>query len=323
MFMGLQRVTGRRSAGASITVDTMYQRVKNMIGKRFTGGPSDSPSDPLRLSSFPFLSGDTFRAMAGSVWEGGRVEPQRGFSQRVLFAEAEPTFGVSQLGELIEAHGHVNDRESLVVVIHNGDTPPTTDTLVELTKRVRRVYCVNVLDDIDGVTPIPIGLENAWHNKNGRLRYYLDRPARPVSVDDYDHLVMSSFSVGTNPSRRQPVADLMATSRHSYQGMAWKSGEFRDVISRSLFVVSPPGNGADTHRTWEAIYLGAIPVVDKASLASSFTDHLPILAVESYEEFVEMSDDQLFGTYLELRKRPTDRAYAPYWAGEIVGSGGA
>ena len=315
--------TNRQKICASITVEAMYRRVKKALAKRFLVSPSNAPTETLRLSSFPFLSGDTFRAMAGTVWEEGAVKHERDFSRSVVFVEADTALSVDQLDKLIESNQHLQDPEAVALIIHNGDTPPDQNTLAQFTKRATRVYSVNVLDDIDGVTPIPIGLENVWHNKSGRLRYYLDRPIRPVAVDDYDHLVVSSFSVGTNRAKRQPVADLMAASRHGHQGMVWKSGEFREVISRSLFVVSPPGNGADAHRTWEAIYLGAIPVVDRTSLASSLTGNLPILAVESYEEFVEMSDDELFETYLELRKRPTEKAYAPYWVSQILGKQGA
>ena len=297
----------------------MYRRVKKTIAKCLQLTPDSLLENKLRLSSFPFLSGDTFRAMAGVVWEEGRVASERDFSDNVVFVEADTALSIDQLDSLIDEHKGLTNPPSLVLIIHNGDVPPTTDTLAGFTKRAREVFCVNVLDDIDGVTPIPIGLENSWHNKSGRLRYYLDRPRRSVAVDDYDHLVVSSFSVGTNRAKREPVAALMNASRHGHQGMVWKSGEFREVISRSLFVISPPGNGNDAHRTWESVYLGAVPVVERTSLASSLVGSLPILAVETYEEFLDMSNDQLLTTYQTLRQRPVDKAYAPYWVKQIMG----
>ena len=36
---------------------------------------------------------------------------------------------------------------------------------------------------------------------------------------------------------------------------------YRQLLLRSKYVLSPPGNGPDCHRTWESIYLGAIPIV--------------------------------------------------------------
>ena len=49
-------------------------------------------------------------------------------------------------------------------------------------------------------------------------------------------------------------------------------------------MMSPPGNGVDCHRTWEAIALGAVPVVLRSALASTLVDAAPIVAVTSWEE---------------------------------------
>jgi hypothetical protein len=36
------------------------------------------------------------------------------------------------------------------------------------------------------------------------------------------------------------------------------------------FVVSPPGNGIDCHRTWESLYLGSIPIVKASACMKAF-----------------------------------------------------
>jgi hypothetical protein len=65
-------------------------------------------------------------------------------------------------------------------------------------------------------------------------------------------------------------------------------------IAGHRFVLSPEGNGADCYRTWEILYLGAIPIVTISPQMSAFTD-LPILFTENYEELTE--------EYLEQRWR--------------------
>ena len=42
------------------------------------------------------------------------------------------------------------------------------------------------------------------------------------------------------------------------------------------FILSPPGAGFDCHRTWEALYLGAIPIVKTSSLDPLYKD-LPVV----------------------------------------------
>jgi hypothetical protein len=62
--------------------------------------------------------------------------------------------------------------------------------------------------------------------------------------------------------------------------------QFRKLILRSKYVLSPPGNGPDCHRTWEALYLGSTPVVHRKSWA--FSGHaIPALVVDSWAEIGE------------------------------------
>ena len=280
---------------------------------------SDSEKQRLRQSSFPFLSGDTFRSVAGTVWDKDGSVRERAYGEAICFVDSRTSIQPGWIDRFVTYCEDREDTRRPVLIIHNDDEVPDADGLAILASVTTQVFCVNVPDGIKGVTPIPLGLENVSYNRSGRLRYYLDRPVRGVSGEDIDRLVVSSFSVGTNQEKREPVARLMESSRHGHQGMVWKSGEFREVIARSLFVISPPGNGADAHRTWESVYLGAVPVVERGYLAASLVDNLPILAVDSYEEFLEMSDDDLVSTYQTLRKRPVERAYAPYWVNQIMG----
>jgi hypothetical protein len=258
--------------------------------------------------------------MAGSVWEEGQLAFRHDWAKNVVFAGAE-TASSPQWLERFLTEQESNDSPANTLIIHNGDTVPSPDQLQQLSGVFERVFCVNVLDGVDGVYPIPIGLENAWRNKNGRLRYYLDQPEHSGVTGQQSRLVLSSFSVGTNRVAREPVAEAMKASRHGFQGMVWKSGEFREEIRRSLFVVAPPGNGLDTHRTWDAIYLGAVPVVWKDSLANSLTNKLPVLVVDHIDEFLALSDDELVERYHQIRKIPADVAYAPHWLTRINGGG--
>lgn len=52
-------------------------------------------------------------------------------------------------------------------------------------------------------------------------------------------------------------------------------------ISRHKFVAAPRGNGIDTHRVWEALYLGCIPIVEKSALDSLYRE-AGVLVVDSW-----------------------------------------
>ena len=53
--------------------------------------------------------------------------------------------------------------------------------------------------------------------------------------------------------------------------------------SEYAFVVSPPGEGLDCHRTWEALCLGCIPIMISTPLDNMF-EGLPVLIVKSWSD---------------------------------------
>lgn len=54
-------------------------------------------------------------------------------------------------------------------------------------------------------------------------------------------------------------------------------------VTNHLFVVSPPGNGRQAHRTWETLLLGSIPIVRRSlSPEDHLYDGLPVVLVNHY-----------------------------------------
>lgn len=78
--------------------------------------------------------------------------------------------------------------------------------------------------------------------------------------------------------------------------------EYFSQIARHRFTLSPPGFGVDCYRTWESLYLGAIPVVLRSPAMSEFTD-LPILFVDDYGE---LSEDFLERSWERMSRRSYD-----------------
>lgn len=88
----------------------------------------------------------------------------------------------------------------------------------------------------------------------------------------------------------QPWAelDISAEQRDSPEQLI----RYYSQIAAHRFVLSPEGNGIDCYRTWEALYLGAVPIVMVSSSTSAFAD-LPILFTDDYSELSQ--------AYLEQR----------------------
>ena len=79
------------------------------------------------------------------------------------------------------------------------------------------------------------------------------------------------------------------------------------------FVLSPAGNGPDTHRTWEGLMMGCIPVVLAGPFDEMYKD-LPVLILKSWDE---LTPERLEQAYANLRYGKHsfrfDRLFTPYW----------
>jgi hypothetical protein len=89
-----------------------------------------------------------------------------------------------------------------------------------------------------------------------------------------------SFSLDTNAAERQRCLDLTGLELMPPLPFA----AYLERLSSSLFCVSPAGHGVDCHRTWEALYVGTVPVVLRSPLTDANPD-LPMVVLDDWAEF--------------------------------------
>ena len=90
---------------------------------------------------------------------------------------------------------------------------------------------------------------------------------------------------------------------------------FYDLLSRYKFILSPRGAGLDCHRTWEAMYVGTIPIVLSSSIDSIY-EGLPVLIVKSWDEITELFLER---KYEELMNKECDplKMFMEHWTSKI------
>jgi hypothetical protein len=88
--------------------------------------------------------------------------------------------------------------------------------------------------------------------------------------------------------------------------LVWK------FTARHAFVLSPFGNGLDCHRTWEALALGAIPIVRGRHFAPMF-EGLPVLMVDSWSDVTS----ELLQKSMNLRATKPEKLTLAYWVHSI------
>jgi hypothetical protein len=85
--------------------------------------------------------------------------------------------------------------------------------------------------------------------------------------------------------------------------------------AKYAFVLSPAGVGLDCHRTWEALLLGCIPIVNAAKFTKLFED-LPVLMVTDWSEVTEELLKKTLITFSE-RTFNYDKLTLGYWTNQI------
>ena len=278
--------------------------------------------------SKPFISGDTFRSISDAVLDNLDAESlglaernllanvSIGAQRRVLFVDLKCLIDEKAQKNFLDwsrkIRPYVPSETSFV--FHNGDNVPVQIFFSELFAIGFRSFSTNVIKPQSGVTSIPIGIENRRLGTNGILRYFLKSSksvtflptSRPIDI-------YAAFNIATNPKERQLAANAIVENGHTMVSSRVHPRDYRSALSKALFVISPPGNGFDCHRTWEAIYFGAIPIVKTGTLAEELYKDSPIIVVDEWEEICSLNRVQLEGLYVSLINRPKTIAYFDYW----------
>jgi hypothetical protein len=173
------------------------------------------------------------------------------------------------------------------LVTGEGDYPCDDFRQLFLPANVTHWFATNVTHHHPKVTAIPLGLGSS-------------KDPVTLSVDQIgfgrnqllprEKWLYVNFRTQTNPSVRQPVYDHFARFSESHSWVTMEkcepsggNDEFLQNLLTHRFVLCPPGNGVDTHRMWESLAAGAIPVVLRSQAMEPFKE-LPILFVDRYEE---------------------------------------
>ena len=183
----------------------------------------------------------------------------------------------------------------------------------------KKWFAINVKRKDPRIVPVPIGVDThsdmAVENENDKIIYEVSQSQQSYT----DTLAYMNFNVCTYPQERA-ILDLYF-SEHS-----WVKSDVNKRIPYQIycenvrshkFTFCPRGNGPDTHRLWESIYLGSIPIVLDYPEMSTFFSKLPVLKVKSW---LSITDELLEIEYERISETDYDFSIMrfPEWESEIL-----
>ncbi len=224
----------------------------------------------------------------------------------------------------------IRDLENPVILITgNSDYPIDDRRIKQMPSNIKKWYAQNLLVNHPKITPIPLGLENKHISvREGHGVGYFDRASLKETLLSSKHyennpskLIYANFNVCTNYWHRRKVKKTCIQSKH----IDWEVYNLSlDVFFKRILdyemVVCPIGNGIDTHRLWEVLYLKRIPIIIKHGNYKIYElyEKLPIIILNSR---AELNDYDLISerrNALSSKKYNLEILNSSFWENKIL-----
>lgn len=257
-----------------------------------------------KSTNYPYLSGDTFASIVDyavpKLGSPRAIEVKRLQDARSIFVYGE------DLDTFLEKFWfHLNAR-----VLITGNADRNYDFIPNLPESVKLWLCQNIAVPNSVLTRLlPIGLENIALGKSGLpRRLSLKDKARELKV------LIPPMSP-TNPIRKQILNyDFVEDDDFIVKQEYVSPRQYFRMINEFQFVLCLEGNGYDTHRIWECLYLNIFPVVLETpwSLNLDYLN-LPILKIRDLREINHELLSSFYEENISFDSRNTEVLWIDYW----------
>jgi hypothetical protein len=250
----------------------------------FGGDPSD----------YKFIHGDRFLKMAEVVLRKKsrndyyKVE---GWEQKnCLFFEDIPDFPevfnnpkmiFVNTEDVEEFMNHLYKlKNPFLLISHNSDTN-ITEKFLPLCNHEKLIhwFTQNLCIEHRLVSPLPIGFANPiWQHGNYYLISHVKQMQHQKTLQYY-----ANFLIETNRKEREKCALVMKEKQIPLFERSPPHQYLYELIN-SLFCICPEGNGIDTHRFWESLILGTVPIVLRNPLTERLSKEFPCVVIDKWED---------------------------------------
>ncbi len=233
--------------------------------------------------------------------------------KQLNISDGDTVFCVNSSLELLFYHVKDENLKNLTLITSQTDDKISKKNIKKLPKQFSRWYSINVDCTDPKLISIPLGLSNGY-DKN------LDLDDNLINIDlnsftkRKENLLYLSFEDNTNIRHRSGLKNYF--SQFKWAKILYKKNEiveYENDLRISNFVLCPQGNGIDTHRIWETLYCGSIPIIEDHIGFNQFKN-LPIMFVDDFYKITEKSLENFLDT---LQVKDLDMIDFHYWTNEI------
>lgn len=264
-----------------------------------------------RPSSYPFVTGDGFRSLAQHTYD------ELCEIKHELVAEKDIVFVRADLLHTYFKKVHPKIKNEYILISHNSDENIDDNFTKYIDEKIIHWFAQNLAIEHPKCTSIPIGLQLRFYDTKNKV---IELLKKYTYTKDRRAKIFYAFSPETNTKRIDALKALQAHPLGLGPKKFISVEEYYSEVSHCFFNASPNGNGIDCHRTWESLYLGTIPVLEKSHVSKYWENiGLPVLLIDSWSEILTMDESFLIKTYSNLQsKLSSPSLYMNYWTDMIL-----
>jgi hypothetical protein len=222
-----------------------------------------------------------------------------------------------------------------ILITGNSDITIDEGLLNKMPDNIHKWYAQNGLGNHPKLEIIPEGLQPSFGSKGGDVGYEIAIVKEQLLNDLSDdippkNLVYANFAVATNPRFRENIKNICINSHfidwdetvnfsdYSLYNNFESLNYFYKKILNYQSVVCPIGNGIDTHRVYETLYLNRIPITFNRLIYEKLYHNYPVVLLDNPEE---LNDENLIISRIKSAKNKIfdeNMLYYDYWKNVIL-----
>ena len=179
------------------------------------------------------------------------------------------------------------------IIFHNSDGSFKNEhkSLLQISN-VNKIFTQNLsIEPEERIIPLPIGIANSmW--RHGNLNIW-KQILETNSLVNKPKSIYFNFNINTNTVKRKKCYDII-TSKTIPNLPNTDYLNYLTILSSYKFAICPEGNGLDTHRFWECLYLKVIPICLKNHITEYYSKNFPIVLLDDWNELNIEKMDEIF-----------------------------
>ncbi|CAF0795343.1 unnamed protein product [Brachionus calyciflorus] len=248
-----------------------------------------------RTDSYPYVSGDTFRMISDYVLDNIENSLPNDFN---LKQNAKIFLKTDYLDRFFNQY-FPQIKSKIILISHNSDYPVSIRFKQYLEdSRILAWFGQNAEFLHPKLIPIPIGFQNTHISPDYSRKIMQLRNAKLKPWNSRKIVLYINFNFKTNVNARQKFLNFFESFKDV---MIIKNrvsfSTYIGHLNDTKFVLCPRGNGLDTHRFYETVLMGAIPIVESSALDPIY-ENRTVLVLPKLEQ---LTQDMLDNPHLYIK----------------------